>query len=263
MASSPSKTRARRWGKTRKVVAGVSRAELARRRSLEALRKGLDRGRKQRCPFCEHMLSRNEWDPHIDRHMLAQEERQRRPGAPPDPPPGRANPDKEAERRRRRSARMPDPRPKTPKKPDLPGPDHAAATAAWEKRIKETEAFMAGRTTSAPGPISGSSQQLARAFQAWGADIPSKRADIEAHLLGMTGAMGIGAQAVREWTQQAIIGQRLHPAIARPLDSAATALEEDRMDFTRAYQILLRIYRNRIEHEEQDGPKPAEEFWKD
>lgn len=269
MASgSKTKTR-RRWGKRVATVADLVN------QTPEKVRNGWRwLGAEQWCPECSRMIPVKDWSGHQQSHVAvdgrkattrrvheraqteadqravdrALEQTERK---------GRASRTKQAERDRR-ATQKPAPLPTNPVVAKAEPPDNTTKIARfWAEQFRRQQMAQGGN-----GVPTGPSGLVARGFEAWAGFIPQTREDMEAHLLGMTAALGLAAHSVRDWAEAAIVGQKLHPAIAKPIITASDGIQEYRMDFTKAYVILTRIYRAAIEHAEQDGPKPQDDFWK-
>lgn len=253
-SASSSSTEKKGWRRS------ATRANATRKRWLTLVKTANEKvAGQQYCGDCKVWLGPREWATHQFNHTLQRESK-------PDPEALPVSPVKTRERQRRAGSRNPAPRPapqrRKPATPDPSEREGARTVRVWRKQLDQMEAYMATGQGNPPSAASPFAQAVASAFQRWGSHVPETKGEIQAHLIGMTAALGIGAKAARDFAANAIVGQRLHPAIASPIESAADGLDEDRLEFTRAYVLLLRIYAPRIEHEEQSGPKPDEKFWK-
>lgn len=240
---------------------GWARANATRKRWLTLVKDSTrEKTRQQMCPTCHRWIStaNGEWEVHQETHTISKASR-------PQPVALPANPTKTRERQRRAGAgETPTATPKA-RRPPLPDPSEkegARTVRVWRNHLAAMEKYMATGQGQPPSVVSPFAKAIADAFTRWGDHIPQTRDEIQADLIGMTAALGIGANAVRSYAQNSIVGQKLHPTIASPVENAADGLDEDRLEFTRAYVLLLRIYAAAIEHEEQSGPKPEAEFWK-
>jgi hypothetical protein len=98
-------------------------------------------------------------------------------------------------------------------------------------------------------------------FQQWADQTPSNLEELEIWLFTAKQGLEQAARFIEQGAQNAIIGQNLHPDIAKPLYEAAATTAESGVDYARAYHQVLRIYRPAIEYRELNAPKPAAGFF--
>jgi hypothetical protein len=278
MALSP-KTR-RNLRRIRKGAAatgrGIAATNRGRKKVVPGIKKGWSwLGEDRFCRECRNYVQVRDWDNHVDAHKLVDGKRPnkmqggidgrdlqpQKAGTPETRSSQRApNPDKERERERRRNGSPPlDPnqirknaQKQQKKQKDVEGRSADSWQKNWEKKVANGEVAM-----------NGPSKALANGAKAWGDEVPATRADMEAHLKGGTAALRVLGESIRNFGQQAVVAQQLHPAIVGPINDCADQVMDSRMLLTRAYVVLTQVYRSRIEHEEQQGPKPEDKFLKD
>lgn len=95
-----------------------------------------------------------------------------------------------------------------------------------------------------------------RAIEAWAAYQWTDVDDLKLHLLGMDAALGIAANHVHGFAASQLVGRKVHPGVALPVDSAADELGSTRHRFTEAYVAFERIYEPALTYARSNIPKP-------
>lgn len=133
----------------------------------------------------------------------------------------------------------------TPGRPSqtLP-PDASPTRRAWGPRIDGGN--MAGRNGNGGG--AGPAGAIVKANQAWAeTEVPTVTA-LKDHLLAMDAAQGQVADAWKTFGSR-LVAQRVHPAVAKPIEQAADELAALRTKFTEAFVAFEKIYADRLAHE--------------
>lgn len=156
---------------------------------------------------------------------------------------------------------------KHPPKPPAPPPSSPIKQKAREQRQAQKPPNQ-GAPVSNPSPQptpkaptgnaipTGPGGAISYGFSQWAAQVPSNLEELEIWLYSAKQGLEAAARFIEQGAQAAIIGQGLHPDIAKPLYEAAGATAETGVDYARAYQAVLRIYRPAIEYRELNAPKP-------
>ncbi len=155
---------------------------------------------------------------------------------------------------------------KNPPKPPPPPSSPIKQKARQQRQAQQPQTKGAPVSNPSPQPTPkaptgnaipmGPGGAIAYGFSQWAAQVPHNLEELEIWLFTAKQGLEAAARFIEQGAQEAIIGQGLHPDIAKPLYEAAGTTAETGVDYARAYQAVLRIYRPAIEYRELNAPKP-------
>lgn len=206
---------------------------------------------------------------------ISPEERSRRPGQrpPPDPAPRQPSqakygptptppPDGQSGQfGRKKIHKQTDGNGNKPKKVDKRRKYRGTTDAIGDDMAGNGNGGAGGQT---PGvPSSSAAGAFLNGVKVWCEFQPQTVTELRDHLLAMDAAMGMAADYFHQFGAQAIVARRIHPAVAQPIDAAASDIAAMRHYFSQAYYRFEQIYADRLAYErDQNKPKPDEGLWK-
>lgn len=167
--------------------------------------------------------------------------------------------------------RPPDPRKPDPAKTAKSKSKKNSKAPTWDELEQKDDDMPpaarkpTGETAPTPSniPASSASGLIVKAFHAWTTTKPRTHLEMLGHLKGMETALVQASSMLHQFASDGMVGRKMHPLCAKPVDDAADGIAALRLNFAQAVMAIEMVYRARLEAARQQGPVPDDEYFKE